>query len=59
MIPSDRLAKDVGKHFKQTSIELTKRHWQSRHASSVQTEISRFFITDTGRTTDIGKKDLG
>ena len=43
------LAKDVGKHFRQTPIELTRKILARRHASSVQIDISRFLITDIGR----------
>ena len=49
MIPSDRLATDVGKHFGQTSIELIRQTLARRHVSSVRTDISRFLIIDIGR----------
>ena len=68
------MAKDVGKHFRQTPIELTRKILARKHASSVQIDISRFLITDIGRKrqvrtsstdtdqthqTDTGKKDIG
>ena len=49
MIPSERLATDVGKHFGQTLIELTRKILARRHASSIQIDISRFLTTDIGR----------
>ena len=49
VIPSDRLATDVGKHFGQTSIELIRQTLARRHVSSVRTDISRFLLTDIGR----------
>ena len=44
MIPLDRLAKDIGKHFGQTSIELTRKTSARRRKSSVQEDISRILI---------------
>ena len=43
------MAKDVGKHFRQTPIELTRKILARKHASLVQIDISRFLITDIGR----------
>ena len=45
MIPSERLATDVGKHFGQTLIELTRKILARRHTSSIQVDISRFLTT--------------
>ena len=43
------MAKDVGKHFRQTPIDLTRKILARKHASSVQIDISRFLLTDVGR----------
>ena len=43
------MAKDVGKHFRQTPIELTRKILARKQASSVQRDISRFLLTDFGR----------
>ena len=49
------MAKDIGKHFKQTPIELTRKILARRHASPIQVDISRFLITGIGRK---GQTDL-
>ena len=49
MIPSERLATDVGKLFGQTLIELTRKILARRHTSSVREDISRVLIIDIGR----------
>ena len=43
------MAKDIGKHFGQTSIELTRKTSARRRKSSVQEDISRILIIDIGR----------
>ena len=54
------MAKDIGKHFKQTPIELTRKILARRHASSIQVDISRFLTTNIDRKkTDAGKLDIG
>ena len=43
------MAKDVGKHFRQTPIELTRKILARKYASSIQIDIRRFLLTDIGR----------
>ena len=49
MIPSERLATDVGKHFGQTLIELTRKILARKNASSIQIDIIRFQTADIER----------
>ena len=58
MIPSERLATDVGKHFGQTLIELSRKILVRRHASSIQIDISRSLTTDISRKRQ-GENQLG
>ena len=63
------MAKDVGKHFRQTQIKINRKILAGRHVSSVQTDISRLRLTDLAEKkrknqlkqilTDAAKETLG
>ena len=52
------MTKDAGKHFRQTLIEITRRHWQEktlelsldRHQQILQTDIDRKRTTEISRS---------
>ena len=56
------MAKDIGKHFRQTPIETTRKILARKHSGSVQIDISTFLPTDIGRKekvlqTEIDRKE--